>query len=95
MKLCPVCKSRCFDDMDTCYGCMHNFIKDKEVKKMKSKDEKKDEDIRIPEYFEMESFPYIEEVDNKEMKTEAKCNCNNKKNISLTLEIPLNMIKFS
>ena len=62
---------------------------------MKNKDEKKDEDIRIPEYFEMESFPYIEEVDNKEMMTDTKCNCNNKKNISLTLEIPLNMIKFS
>lgn len=25
MKQCPVCKSRCFDDMDVCYGCMHRF----------------------------------------------------------------------
>lgn len=25
MKTCPVCKSRLFDDMDTCYGCMYRF----------------------------------------------------------------------
>ena len=25
MKICPVCKSRCFDDMQVCYGCMHRF----------------------------------------------------------------------
>ena len=25
MKTCPVCKARCFDDMDICYGCMHRF----------------------------------------------------------------------
>lgn len=28
MKVCPVCKSRLFDDMDTCYGCMHRFEND-------------------------------------------------------------------
>lgn len=25
MKTCPVCAARCFDDMETCYGCMHRF----------------------------------------------------------------------
>ena len=25
MKACPVCKARVFDDMDTCYGCLHRF----------------------------------------------------------------------
>lgn len=25
MKICPVCKARCFDDMDICYGCLHRF----------------------------------------------------------------------
>ena len=25
MKTCPICKSRCFDDMAVCYGCLHRF----------------------------------------------------------------------
>lgn len=25
MKVCPVCKSTLFDDMDVCYGCMYRF----------------------------------------------------------------------
>lgn len=25
MKTCPVCKARCFDDMEICYGCLHRF----------------------------------------------------------------------
>ena len=28
MKTCPVCEARCFDDMDTCFGCMHVFEKE-------------------------------------------------------------------
>ena len=28
MKTCPLCKSACFDDMDTCYVCMHRFDED-------------------------------------------------------------------
>ncbi len=28
MKTCPVCRSRCFDDMSVCYGCMHDFGRD-------------------------------------------------------------------
>ena len=25
MKVCPICKARCFDDMERCFGCMHIF----------------------------------------------------------------------
>ena len=25
MKTCPICQATCFDDMDTCYGCLHRF----------------------------------------------------------------------
>lgn len=25
MKICPICKARCFEDMEICYGCMHRF----------------------------------------------------------------------
>lgn len=25
MKKCPLCGANCFDDMDTCYCCMHRF----------------------------------------------------------------------
>lgn len=25
MKTCPVCKARCFDDMEVCFGCLHHF----------------------------------------------------------------------
>ncbi|MBQ9022216.1 MAG: hypothetical protein IJ113_09470 [Eggerthellaceae bacterium] len=25
MKVCPVCQTKSFDDMETCYGCMHHF----------------------------------------------------------------------
>lgn len=25
MKTCPVCKARCFDDMEICYGCLYRF----------------------------------------------------------------------
>ena len=28
MKTCPICKARCFDDMEICYGCMHRFEED-------------------------------------------------------------------
>ncbi|WP_283169748.1 hypothetical protein [Curtanaerobium respiraculi] len=31
MKICPVCKARCFDDMDVCFGCMHRFDDDEET----------------------------------------------------------------
>lgn len=27
-KECPVCHALCFDDMQTCYGCLHNFAAD-------------------------------------------------------------------
>lgn len=27
MKTCPICNARCFDDMELCYGCLHDFTK--------------------------------------------------------------------
>ena len=27
MKICPTCNARCFDDMELCYGCLHDFNK--------------------------------------------------------------------
>lgn len=30
MKICPTCKSKLFDDMDTCFGCMYRFGTDPE-----------------------------------------------------------------
>ena len=29
MKFCPVCKSNVFDDMDTCFNCLHKFSSEK------------------------------------------------------------------
>lgn len=72
MKVCPVCKSRCFDDMDKCYGCLHDF-KQEENYQIKSDVTQKipvvndtfkssiEEPVYIPEYFELDTFPYIEE----------------------------------
>lgn len=28
VKTCPVCKTKLFEDMDTCFGCMHRFDTD-------------------------------------------------------------------
>jgi hypothetical protein len=25
MRTCPICQATCFDDMETCFGCMHRF----------------------------------------------------------------------
>lgn len=58
MKVCPTCKSRCFDDMDTCYGCMHQFTDD-DIKNENLNEKKMNDDI--PEYFEIDSFPFIED----------------------------------
>lgn len=30
MKVCPVCKAACFDDMEVCYGCLHRFSSERE-----------------------------------------------------------------
>lgn len=30
MKVCPVCKAACFDDMEVCYGCLHRFSPERE-----------------------------------------------------------------
>ena len=30
MKKCPVCNARTFEDMETCFGCMHRFKDEKD-----------------------------------------------------------------
>lgn len=74
MKVCPICKSRCFDDMDTCYGCLHNFSKEydddvfaypdsSDISILPNIPESTNtpEAKQIPEYFELDSFPQIED----------------------------------
>ena len=39
MKTCPICKARCFDDMEICYGCMHRFAGDAPQREMRIEDE--------------------------------------------------------
>ncbi len=67
MKVCPVCKSRTFDDMDICYGCMYRFNnKDKNMEnnnkdlnvdlEMNFKDE--NDSTHIPQYFELAEKSY-------------------------------------
>lgn len=48
MKLCPVCSSRCYDDMPVCYGCLHDFSKDEFPARMPDSD--------------MEAFAGVEEA---------------------------------
>lgn len=49
-KVCPQCGSRCFADMDTCYGCLHHF--DDEVASQealtKKKSKKKSKTQKLP-----------------------------------------------
>ena len=28
MKICPVCKAACYDDMEMCFGCLHSFARE-------------------------------------------------------------------
>lgn len=68
MKVCPVCNSRCFDDMKVCYGCMHEFADlrpaqtslTKPLPKVQKKKDSK-EAILLPEYFELAESPIIED----------------------------------
>lgn len=98
MKICPVCKSRCFDDMDTCYGCMHKFKDEKSKKIDWSKD-------LVPEYFELDSCPIVEDVESfyerktqiveaKKSETQPIKNIEEKEeNIVLKIEIPTRILK--
>ena len=47
MKTCPVCKARCFDDMEICYGCMHRFEDDADNKEMRVEDATGIEDMPL------------------------------------------------
>ncbi|MDO4400079.1 MAG: hypothetical protein Q4D27_03905 [Coriobacteriia bacterium] len=47
MKTCPVCKARCFDDMEICYGCMHRFEDDAADKEKRVEDATGIEDMPL------------------------------------------------
>lgn len=47
MKKCPVCGANVFEDMDTCYNCLHSFNKD-ENKAMHADLSARVPDINIP-----------------------------------------------
>lgn len=103
MKVCPVCRSRCFDDMKVCYGCLYEFKNDANSeyfheKNFPSSNTNKLKDVkivdicsnaRLPEYFEMETSPYIEAYDIFENYTQERKETNNKKS-SKPFEIVLN-----
>ncbi len=42
MKVCPVCKTALFEDMEVCYGCMYHFGSNPELEKRM-----KDEAVKI------------------------------------------------
>ena len=86
MKVCPTCKSRCFDDMDTCYGCMHQFTEDdKEIEEPKENTMIEN----IPEYFELDSFPFIEDDDYFRTRgAHEKVEKSHNDNIVIKLEVP-------
>lgn len=126
MKVCPICKSRCFDDMDTCYGCLHNFSKEYDddvfaypdssdisilpnIPEPTNIPEAKQipEPTNIPEYFELDSFPQIEEVpdfkdelldDSFLYNEESLCDIQipvdeSNETIKLNIEIPKSLLK--
>lgn len=96
MKVCPVCKSRCFDDMDTCYGCMHNFnevddLIDDEISSVWKEDVM---DSMIPEFFELDTFPVVEDEECFRIKGahEKPVSKNNEK-IVIKLEVPKSVLE--
>lgn len=92
MKVCPTCKSRCFDDMDTCYGCMHQFSDD-DNKKIESKKEFVMEN-KIPEYFELDSFPFIEDDDYFRTRgAHEKIEKKNDEKIVIKVELPKSVLE--
>ncbi len=119
MKVCPICKSRCFDDMDTCYGCLHNFTKvyDDEVfaypetttieapdSAITSDSTHAPEPTQIPEFFEIDSFPQIEDIDSCHLPQHSHDHLNglsfndskqfnHEDKIKVSIEIPKSLLK--
>lgn len=92
MKICPVCNSRCFDDMDTCYGCLHRFTED-DTKNETQYNNSSDE-VLIPEYFETETFVDIQEDTNVVTHgAHAKEPCIKDEKIKVKIEIPKSVLK--
>ena len=52
MKVCPVCSANVFDDIDTCYSCLHKF--DQSVLPIEEKRE--NEFVRIGTTIDMSDF---------------------------------------
>ena len=106
MKVCPVCKSRCFDDMDKCYGCLHDFTKDSKNNSITQKipvvnvedvfDYEESSNDFVPEYFELDTFPYIEEDDYRIPRgAHVKDNIKdvNFNNFKITIELPQSVLE--
>lgn len=57
MKTCPVCHARCFDDMEVCFGCLHDF----------SKQSVHGQDDGIPD--DLEGFAELEDIKRSDART--------------------------
>ena len=92
MKVCPTCKSRCFDDMNTCYGCMHHFSEQDKYKESKRKELLMEDNI--PEYFELDTFPFIEDDDYFRARgAHEKVQNPINENVVIKLEIPKSVLE--
>lgn len=92
MKVCPTCKSRCFDDMDTCYGCMHQFTEKDKLKEVIRKETPVND--KIPEYFELDTFPFIEDDDYFRARgAHEKIQEPKNDNVVIKLEIPKSVLE--
>lgn len=99
MKVCPVCKSRCFDDMDVCYGCLHKF-NDEQVEEVSNNKDlsgfdktikmDKADILQIPEYFELDSFPMVEEVESQRPRGAHE---KTEEGEIITIKIPIDVLK--
>lgn len=58
MKTCPVCHGKVFDDMDTCFGCLHSFAGDEGMGKadrpIAPETKRRPKEWSVPQVFEVE-----------------------------------------
>lgn len=86
MKVCPVCKSRCFEDMDICYGCLYKFKQNDNANKEELVD-------HIPEYFELEPFLCVEEESAAYNFESPEINITNNDNmLDINLRVPKSLL---
>ena len=48
MKTCPICNARSFEDMETCYGCMHRFKDEQKAPSVEASVTPKEQSFVIP-----------------------------------------------